>query len=141
MKEKFTCVPLIAALSLTGCAGFHKNTATGIVVATDRYADDLADEWAQKTTEHIAECRETLPYDAKPAERFECLEPYTPEKTRALIAAVQSLVTVQLAVKAAAECEELRACVEDTDWKELASEAAKAWQGLKPYVELVKGGE
>ena len=127
-------IALAAMAALAGCAGMHKKAAVGVVVATDRYADDLADDWAKKTKENIAKCREELPYTAKPAERFACLEPYTPEKTQALIAAIKTLVAVQLAVKAAAECEQIDTCVEDTDWNELARKTSEAWSGLKPFV-------
>lgn len=128
-KNKMIALALVA--SLTGCAS-AKVTATRIVAASDIAADELADTWSAASDSRIAECRtKDLP---TPEERAECLGPFKPAETQKVVAAIQALVVVQLAVKSAAECEELKACVEKTDWRTLATEAAEAWAALKPYI-------
>jgi hypothetical protein len=131
-------LPTLAAFTLTACASFHKKAAVSIVVATDHIADEVADDWQEQTKRAIEECREAAPPDADSEWRRECLSPYTPASTEELIVAVKTIVAVQLAVKAAAECEELGACLEDVDWNSLATQAKHAWASLKPFVLVTK---
>lgn len=139
MKDKWLAA--LAALAITGCAGMHKQAAIGIVVATDEVADEVADDWHEQTDERIYECRSSAPEDADKAWRIACLDPYTPENTDKLIASVEAVIAIQLAVKAAAECEELKMCLDETDWKGLSEQAARAWSSLKPFVQITKGGK
>lgn len=139
MKDKWLAA--LAALAITGCAGMHKKAAVAVVVATDQVADEVADDWHDQTDEQIAECREKAPEDADKQWRLECLGPYTPDNTDKLIASVEAVIAVQLAVKAAAECEELKMCLDDTDWKALSEQAMRAWSSLKPFVQITKGGK
>jgi hypothetical protein len=55
-----------------------------------------------------------------------------------VIAAVKALVTVQLAIKEAAECEALSTCAQSVDWSTLAAQAQDAWTAIKPYIQTVK---
>lgn len=129
---------LIAALAAVGCGG-PRAVATYTVAASDAAADTLADSWKAATTERVAECR-ALNLDSEEA-RAECLGKFHPDETGKVIAAVEVLVTVQLAVKAAAECESLKTCASTTDWGALASQAKQAWDALKPYAKIVKENE
>ena len=141
MRSKTGFLAPLLVLGLAGCAGMHKKTATGIVVASDRYTDDLADKWYEQTSAAIKECREEMPVDSTAQERLDCIEPYSPQNAQALISAVKVMVAVQLAVKAAAECEEIQLCAEEVDWNELAEAAAAAWADLRPFVMQVESQE
>jgi hypothetical protein len=121
--------------TLPACAN-SKAIATGIVASSDVAADTLADSWDRGTTARIEECRALgLPTEE---ERASCLGLFHPDETDKVIAAVQALVTVQIAIKEAAECEALSTCAQSVDWKTLAAQAQEAWSALKPYVQAVK---
>lgn len=127
---------LVLSLSLAGCAS-GKALATGIVAASDATADSLADSWQAATAARVAECRAKSLMSAH--DRELCMGEFAPGETDKVIAAVQALVVVQLAVKAAAECETFNACIEKTDWAGLAQQAKAAWDAIVPYVRVVKG--
>jgi len=129
-------IALTLALTLPGCASTPRAVATYAVVASDIAADSLADGWAHATREQVAKCR-TLGLSSEEA-RAECLGKFHPAETDKVIAAMEVLVTVQLAVKEAAECESLKTCVGDVDWPALASQAKTAWSALKPYAKTLK---
>lgn len=126
----------LVAFSLSGCAHGPKAVATNIVAASDAAADSLADSWAAAVRVQVEECRtKDLPTVQA---RKDCLGMFKPAETQKVIAAVQALVAVQTAVKAAAECEALDSCIADTDWAALASEVNEAWSAILPYVRAVK---
>ena len=125
----------LALLTLPACAN-AKATATGLVVASDAVADTLADAWADGTSARVKECRALNLETAE--ERAECMGLFHPDEADKVIAAVQALVTVQLTIQEAAECEELKTCAQQADWKALAAQAQTAWDAMKPYVLAVK---
>lgn len=129
-------VVLATALALTGCAHRGKRVATAIVASTDVLADSFASEWSAATGAQIEKCRELELETVE--KRKACLGPFTPTNTQKAIAAVQVLVTAQKAVKAAAECSELKTCLDDPDWVELGTQVQAAWVDLKPFVQAVK---
>jgi hypothetical protein len=131
--KRFT---LIMALALSGCATTPRAVATYAVAASDIAADTLADGWAQATTQQVGKCR-ALGLDSVAA-REECLGKFHPAETDKVIAAVQTLITAQLAVKEAAACESLQACAGAVDWAALATQAKAAWDALKPYAKILK---
>jgi len=128
---------VVIMLAAAGCGVSARHTATRIVAASDVVADTLAQSWAVATDARVAECR------AKnlrtPSEREQCLGALRPSETDKVLAAVSTLVAAQLAVKAAAECEELQSCAAKTDWLALAAAVRRAWDTLVPYVRAVKG--
>lgn len=130
-------IPTVLGLALlSGCAMSKKAVATNIVAASDATADSLAATWEAATEAKIEECRQKNL--ATKEQRAYCLGPFHPDETEKVIAAVQTLVAVQLAVKEAAECESLGTCLHEIDWFLLAEQANEAWQVLKPYVLTMK---
>ncbi len=129
-------IALSLALLLPACAAAPKTIATGIVVASDVAADTLADAWSDGASARIDECRAL--YLETEDERAECMGLFHPDEVDKVIAAVTALVAIQLAVKEAAECEELKTCAQEVDWTELAAAAQDAWSAIKPYVTAVK---
>ncbi len=129
------------AMSVAGCAS-AKSTATTIVAATDLAADSFSDSYKAATQAQVEHC--TGQVEAGTVEdtkegKVECLGPFSSENHDKAIAAVEVLIAAQLAVKAAAECEELASCAQAPNWKELADQVRDAWAAIKPFVQSVKG--
>ncbi len=125
----------ILSLGCVGCAN-AKHTATTIAAASDLTADTLAESWDGLSNAQIEHCRAQGLETSE--EREECLGDFTPKVTDKIIAAVKVLVAAQTAVKAAAECEELKSCIESPDWAQLAKDLKAAWDALLPYVQKAK---
>lgn len=134
MKLKFSII-LTTALSI-GCANASKDTAIKIAIASDHVSDTLADNWKDATSDRILDCKELQLHSE--AQREECLGPFSPSETDKLIAAIKVLVAVQTAIKVAAECENLNDCSSETDWADLAIRINDAWNGVKPYVMIMR---
>ena len=139
MKTAIFSVGLV--LFASGCAT-AKTAATTIVAATDLAADSFTDSFKAATQAQVDHCKVQVELgnvkDTKEA-KVECLGPFSSENHDKAIAAVEVLITAQMAVKASAECEELATCAEDPDWKGLAEQVKSAWTAIKPFVESVKG--
>lgn len=128
-------------LPMAGCAS-AKSTATTIVAATDLAADSFADSYKAATEAQVGHCEQQIELgkigDTK-ADKVECMGAFSSENHDKAIAAVEVLITAQMAVKSAAECEELATCVENPNWKALADQVKSAWAAIKPFVQTVKG--
>ena len=128
--------PVLISFFICGCASTNKGRAAQLVVVSDGVADEIANGWKPFRHSQVDHCRAILPDDSSENDRIECLG--VAAKEDELEAIIQSLIAIQVSIKEAVKCEDLKTCPSKIDWKELLLEIEKTWNDLRPFLQAVR---
>ena len=146
MRKVVCC---LAIFILSGCSPALRNGAIRLVVVSDVAADVLADGYEDYVDEKVSGCSKKLdPGTSTKEEAKACLGFASSDNGQILKAAMESLVSAQMAIRIAVECTDnpldtpkelaLNCVGGGTDWLGLTAQLTEAWKAIKPFYEALR---